>query len=189
MIALIASTGLGAIPDCGPFFMTAAKADVSLQGAGITFPDGSFQSTAFAGAYGAPEEVFRSGCSVSSSTQTSTGRCTVERSIPEGKRLVIETVTGLGYASDYILGAANLGYWVDNGSDTGSLHVRAAFPWIEQAQGFSPRRYFGFSFSGHLYVDGPETLQFDVYGSSSQGSGSYYNIEYFVSGYLVDMLP
>ena len=173
----------------GLFSMQFAMAGVSIDSAGIVYPDGNLQSVAYKGAYQSPDEVFHSGCKVTSTTATSVGRCQVERTIPSGKRLVIETVTGGGYADYYVLGSAYLGIWAENGSDTGSLYIKNSFPWVTQDNSISSRRFFGFNHSVHLYVDGPATLQFDAMGAAASGAGYYYSVEYAVSGYLVDALP
>jgi len=164
-----------------------ANADMSVDTSGITFPDGSFQSTAFEGLYGAPDNIYRSGCSVTKSTATSTGRCTVNRAIPAGKRLVIETVTGVGTADNQMLGAAY--FSVDGHDSTGAYSVTYSFPWTVQSPDFnSTRDFIGFNFSGRLYVDGPASIVFNAYGGSGTGTNNY-SIRYGVSGYLVDITP
>ncbi|WP_457665061.1 hypothetical protein [Thiolapillus sp.] len=163
-----------------------ANADVSLDTSGITFPDGSFQSTAFEGLYGAPDNIYRSGCSVTKSTATSTGRCTVERAIPDGKRLVIEKVTGAGWTDNYYLGTA---YFDLSGNDTsGSYYVSYSFPWSVQNPDFTDRNFIGFNFSGRLYVDGPASIVFGSYGAAATSNNDY-SVSYGVSGYLVDITP
>ena len=163
-----------------------ANADISVDTSGITFPDGSVQSTAFDGLYGSPGNIYRSGCSVNKSTASSIGRCTVDRAIPAGKRLVIETVTGAGTADNYMLGAAY--FYVDGHDSTGAYSVLYSFPWTVQSPDFSDIDFIGFNFSGRLYVDGPASITFNAYGGSSTGSSNY-SVKYAISGYLVDIAP
>lgn len=53
-------------------------------------------------------EVFRSGGRMGSSISDSLGRCKLPDSVPAGKRLVIETVTGYYYGDGALLGTALL---------------------------------------------------------------------------------
>jgi hypothetical protein len=154
---------------------------ITLDPSGVGFPDGTFQTTAFPGSFTGPAEVFYSSCHVTSSTATSTGRCQLPLTVPAGKRLVIETVTGYGYSQNIILGSAYLSH-----SAAGLGTTRTSFPWAQQINPISDRRYFGFNHFVHLYADGPATLQFDVAGATSSGTSSY-SLDYTVSGYLVDL--
>lgn len=189
VLGLGAGYFLGILSHVGLLSPATAMADVSIDESGITYPDGNLQTIAYQSIYQSPEEVFHSGCSVTKDTASSLGRCDVGRSIPAGKRLVIETVTGAGWADNYVLGTAYLGYHVANGSDVGSQYVVNGFPWVAQDGSPSERRFFGFNHPVRLYVDGPRTLQFNVMGGWASGTITNYSLDYAVSGYLVDLIP
>jgi len=70
---------------------------------------------------------FRSTCDISSSTSVSLGRCAFPNTLPEGKRLVLETVTGAYSGDSEILEAAFL--TVEG--------VRYVFPWVQAGRAFS----------------------------------------------------
>ena len=122
-------------------------------------------------------ELYRSGGDMDN---TSLGRCVLPDPVPAGKRLVIETVTGVYYQDGGLLGPA---YMTIKG-------LRYGFPWVDcgrlTGKG-EDRRFFGFNHYVRLYVDGPETLQFDAYGGASFGSGSDPSGSYTVTGYLEDL--
>lgn len=123
---------------------------------------------------------FQAGCDISSSTDQSQGRCKLTKSVPTGKRLVIETVTGYYYGDGAMMGAA---YLTING-------VRHAFPWLQvgtlNSSDPASRRFYGFNHAVQLYVKGPADVQFDTDGGTSIGNSSYSG-GYSVSGYLVDL--
>jgi len=122
--------------------------------------------------------VFQSGGNFNDSG--SLGRCLLPDSVPEGKRLIIETVTGFYYGDGAELGAAYL--------SVGG--VQFGFPWIQcTSPGASPsdRRFYGFNNFVRIYVDGPAQLQFDADGGSSFGDTASYSGTYAVSGHLIDL--
>lgn len=121
-------------------------------------------------------EVFRSGGRMGSSISDSLGRCKLPDSVPAGKRLVIETVTGYYYGDGALLGTTLLNI----------AGVTYAFPWVQcGGVGSWPegRSFYGFNHFVHLYVDGPAELQFDAAGGAGGGS---YDGGYSISGYLVN---
>lgn len=132
-------------------------------------------------------DPFRSTCDISSSTSVSLGRCAFSNTLPEGKRLVLETVTGAYSGDSEILGAA---YLTVEG-------VRYVFPWVQAGRAFSlesdplslarARGFYGFNHYVQIYVDGPATLQMDAAGGASLGGSSSYSGWYSLSGYLVDL--
>lgn len=125
--------------------------------------------------------IFRSSCSVDSTTDVSVGRCTLPDTVPAGKRLFIETVTGTYWGDAYVLGAAYL---------TIAGH-RYGFPWVQSGaltSDIDDRRFYGFNHAVKLYVDGPASVRFDAYGGASQGGGSY-SATYAVSGRLKPLPP
>jgi hypothetical protein len=129
-----------------------------------------------------PVVPYLSTCSMGSSSSASMGRCDLPKSVPAGKRLIIETVTGVYYGDGTVLGAAYLTV----------SRIRFAFPWVQSGAltaGREDRRFYGFNHYGQIYVDGPQELVFDVYGGASYGSSASYSGEYAVAGYLVDLPP
>ncbi len=128
-------------------------------------------------------EVFRSGARFDTSAP-SIGRAVLPDSVPAGKRLVLETVTGYYYGDGAILGAAYLDTWV------GTEVVSYGFPWTQcggQGDIREERYFYGFNFDVRIYIDGPAELQFDVDGGSFTGSSASYEGTYAVSGHLVDL--
>ena len=122
-------------------------------------------------------ELYRSGGDMDN---TSAGRCVLPDPVRAGKRLVIETVTGMYYQDGGLLGAAYL--------TVGNL--RHAFPWVQCGSltgGSEDRRFHGFNHYVRLYVDGPATLRFDADGGASFGGGSDPSGSYTVTGYLEDL--
>jgi LysM domain len=114
-------------------------------------------------------------------TDVSLGRCVLPKTVPAGKRLVIETVTGYYYEDSGILGAALLSYGDPE-------HTQHAFPWVQCGLYTAvDRRFFAFAHSVRLYIDGPATLQFDADG----GAGGVSNPDggYSVSGFLEGLPP
>jgi hypothetical protein len=128
-------------------------------------------------------DVFRSGARFDTSAP-SIGRAVLPDSVPAGKRLVLETVTGYYYGDGAVLGAAYLDVYV-----SGEV-VSYGFPWV-QCGGFGEaqedRRFYGFNHYVRIYIDGPADLQFDVDGGAFAGSSSYSGT-YAVSGHLIDLL-
>jgi hypothetical protein len=124
--------------------------------------------------------VFQSGGDFDQSG-VSIGRCILPDSVPAGKRLVLETVTGFYYGDGAELGAAFL--------TVGSC--RFAFPWVQCTapdSDFSDRRFYGFNHFVRIYVDGPAQLEFDVDGATEGGDPTTgYSGTYAVAGYLVDL--
>lgn len=115
----------------------------------------------------------------------SLGRCVLPDKVPAGRRLVIETVTGMYNGDEEILGAAFL-------SHGAAGTPRYAFPWILCGTAFDgKRRFFAFNHSVRIYVDGPATLQFDAAGGASVGGGIYDHPdgEYSISGFLEGLPP
>jgi hypothetical protein len=116
------------------------------------------------------------------SDQGSAGRCVLPDTVPKGKQLVLETVTGFYYGDGALIGAAYLtvgGY-------------RFGFPWVQcSAPGptFSDPRWYGFNHNVRIYIDGPATLQFDADGGQGGGTPGYTHLSgsYAVSGHLVDI--
>jgi hypothetical protein len=114
--------------------------------------------------------------------QGSVGRCVLPDTVPQGKQLVLETVTGFYYGDGALVGAAYLtvgGY-------------RFAFPWVQcSAPGptFADRRWYGFNHNVRIYINGPATLEFDADGGQGGGTPGYTSISgsYAVSGHLVDI--
>jgi hypothetical protein len=127
-------------------------------------------------------EVFRSGASFDTSAP-STGRATLPDSVPAGKRLVLETVTGFYYGDGVVLGAAYLDV------QAASEVISYGFPWV-QCGGIGDiredRYFYGFNHDVRIYIDGSATLQFDVDGATFTGPSSYSG-RYAVSGHLVDL--
>jgi hypothetical protein len=122
--------------------------------------------------------VFQSGGDFDSSG-VSDGRCILPDSVPNGKRLVIETVTGFYYGDGARLGAAYL--------TVGGF--RFAFPWTQctsPGPTVTDRIFYGFNNYVRIYVDGPAQLQFDADGGSSFGGSTYFSGSYALSGILVD---
>jgi hypothetical protein len=129
-----------------------------------------------------PVAPFRTQCKMSDSSE-SLGRCTLSKSVPAGKRLVLETVTGAYYGDGAVLGAAYLTIKAAN------EFVEYAFPWVQSGaltSNSSDRRFYGFNHYVQLYVNGPASLQFDAAGGAFTGS-AHYSGWYSVSGYLVDL--
>ena len=77
--------------------------------------------------------IFQSGGSFDN-TGVSIGRCVLPDSVPKGKRLIIETVTGFYFGDGAELGSAFLG--------VGGL--RFAFPWIQCTSPGLPSATAGF---------------------------------------------
>jgi hypothetical protein len=114
--------------------------------------------------------------------QGSVGRCVLPDTVPKGKQLVLETVTGFYWGDGALIGAAFL--TVGN--------YRFAFPWVQcSAPGatFEDRRWYGFNHNVRIYINGPATLEFDADGGQGGGAPGYTNLSgsYAVSGHLVDI--
>lgn len=124
-------------------------------------------------------EVFRSGGDFDN---TSLGRCVLPDRVPAGRRLVVETVTGMYFADGEVLGAAFL--------TLGG--IRYAFPWVQcgsLGEGPTDRRFFGFNHRVRLYVDGPAQLQFDADGGASHGGSGNPSGSYSLTGHLEGLPP
>lgn len=122
--------------------------------------------------------IFQSGGSFDDKG-VSIGRCILPDSVPKGKRLILETVTGFYYGDGAELGSAYL--------TVGS--VQFAFPWVQctsPGASFGDRRFYGFNHFVRIYVDGPAQLQFDADGGSFLGTSDFSGT-YAVSGHLVDL--
>jgi len=116
----------------------------------------------------------------------SAGRLVFPKKVPAGKRLVVQTVTGSYYGDGVIHGPAVLSVW--QGPDRG---VQYSFPWVQCGPMIDikeDRGYYGFNHSVHLYVDGPNTMQFDTAGGTYYGGDTSYNGQYSLSGFL-EALP
>ena len=114
----------------------------------------------------------------------SEGRCVLKDSVPSGKQLVLETVTGMYYGDGELIGAAYLTVG----------RYKFAFPWIQcSAPGLAlaDRRFYGFNHNVRIYINGPAKLQFDVDGGSSFAGTSVprrsLSGSYAVCGQLVDI--
>jgi LysM repeat protein len=119
--------------------------------------------------------------------------------IPAGVRLVIENISGRYTGRNWVLSAAQLFYEPsDPRKDT---QTWGYFPWIQcgpehdppDAAGFPQfkERYFGFSHSVHLYVDGPLVYQphkglqmICADRRTGPAASEYLDGEYTLSGYL-----
>ncbi len=120
--------------------------------------------------------LFQSGGSFDN-TGDSIGRCVLPDTVPKGKRLIIETVTGFYYGDGAELGSAYL--------TVGRLQF--AFPWIQYTSPgatFGDRRFYGFNHFVRIYVDGPAKLQFDADGGAVGGS---FSGTYPLSGHIEDL--
>jgi hypothetical protein len=127
-------------------------------------------------------EIFRSGARFDTSAP-SIGRAVLPDSVPSGKRLVLETVTGYYNGDGAILGAAYLDVY------TGGEFVSYGFPWVQcggEGDIRESRYFYGFNHYVRIYIDGPASLQFDVDGGSFSGAASYSGT-YAVSGHLIDL--
>jgi LysM repeat protein len=118
--------------------------------------------------------------------------------VPAGMRLVIENISGRYTGRNWVLGPAQLCYEPSGGG----LQTWGYFPWIQCGPEHDPpegepfpevkERYFGFSHSVRLYVDGPvvyspdKGLQMICAYSRTGPAGSHYVVggEYSLSGYL-----
>ena len=123
--------------------------------------------------------VFQSGGDFDQSG-VSIGRCVLPDAVPNGKRLILETVTGFYFGDGAELGSAFL--------TVGAF--RFAFPWIQcTSPGATPgdRRFYGFNNFVRIYIDGPAQLQFDADGASFFGGTTSFSGTYAVSGHLVDL--
>ena len=123
--------------------------------------------------------VFQSGGDFNNHA-VSIGRCVLPDSVPAGKRLVLETVTGFYYGDGAELGSAYL--------TVGKF--RFAFPWVPCTVPSGPpvnRRFYGFNHFVKIYVDGPAQLEFDGDGGSFTGASTSYSGTYAVSGHLIDL--
>ena len=116
----------------------------------------------------------------------SIGRFKFPNKVPPGKRLVIETVTGCYYGDGAVLGPAVLS--VEQSDDRLANH---SFPWVEggaMSDLKQDRRFFGFNHYVRIYVNGPNSIQFDAFGGSFYGGDSSFSGRYTVSGFL-EALP
>jgi hypothetical protein len=123
-------------------------------------------------------DPFRAQCDITPSI--SLGNCTFSKSVPAGKRLILETVTGAYDSDGTVLGAAYLTI----------EQIRYTFPWVNigtVGTGDNIRKFYGFNHYVQLYVDGPAALRFDAAGGG--GGGTDYRGWYSASGYLVDHPP
>ncbi|HXA91138.1 MAG TPA: LysM peptidoglycan-binding domain-containing protein [Mycobacterium sp.] len=118
--------------------------------------------------------------------------------VPAGMRLVIENISGRYTGRNWVLSAAQLCYEPSDGG----LQTWGYFPWIQCGPEHDPpdgdrfpeakERYFGFSHSVRLYVDGPivykphKGLQMICADRRTGPAGSAYLAggEYSLSGYL-----
>ncbi len=103
--------------------------------------------------------------------------------VPAGKQLILETVTGYYYGDGALIGAAYL--------SVGDYSF--GFPWIQWAAPgavfATDRIWYGFNHNVRIYINGPATLQFDADGGQGGGDPGYSKINgaYAVSGHLVDI--
>ena len=179
VLGVLATISLGAVTNQATPLPSVLEQGVALHSTGVEFPDGTLQTTAYGGNYGAPEQVFQDSCSVTQATATGFGNCDLATTVPAGKRLVIETVSGFGFTENFIMGSGVL--------TAGSFSH--SFPMLNSESSSTGLRYLGFNHAVRLYVDGPATLEFDLMGGFTTGASPDYFIGYSVSGYLVDVIP
>jgi LysM repeat protein len=118
--------------------------------------------------------------------------------IPVGMRLVIENISGRYTGRNWVLGAAQL--WYEPSDPRQDTTTWGYFPWIQCGPEHDPpdgedhpeikERYFGFSHSVRLYVDGPLVYQPHkglqmICPNRRTAPGAYLvDGEYTLSGYL-----
>jgi hypothetical protein len=125
-----------------------------------------------------PLEPFSATCRFEGPHHGSPGHCGLSKSVPQGKRLVVETVTGT-YSGQAEIAPAVL---FSPGTD-----LELFFPWVETpSSSFSGgSRNFAFNHYVQAYVDGPSGLLFSTAGISF--SGGFFSGTYYLSGYLVNL--